>query len=153
MENGKIMSYKPFKQGIYSPINPQKYVGVQRPKYRSSYELKFFQWLDGNPNVVKWGSESIAIPYISPVDQRIHHYYPDNIIQIKEGEKLTNYIIEIKPSKQIVAPETKNRKSEKRLIFEQVQFAINMAKWKAAAEWCTKVGFKFQILTENELKI
>lgn len=147
------MAYREFQRGIYSPVNPTKYVGTSRPTYRSSYELKFFRWCDSNPNVVKWGSESIAIPYISPVDQRLHHYYPDNIIQIKEGDKVTNYIIEIKPAKQTIAPETQNRKSQKRLIFEQVQYAINVAKWKAAYEWCTKAGFKFQILTENELKI
>jgi len=145
--------YKQFQQGIYKPVNPTKYVGVTHPKYRSSYELKFFRWVDSNPNVVKWGSESISIPYISPVDNRIHHYYPDNLVQIREGEVVTNYIIEIKPSKQVAPPETKNRKNQKRMIFEQVQYAINTAKWSAAKQWCDKAGFKFIILTENELKI
>lgn len=147
------MAYRPFKQGIYKPVNSKKYVGVASPKYRSSYELKFFTWCDNNPNVLKWGSETISIPYMSPIDKRIHHYFPDNIVQIKEGEKITNYIIEIKPSKQIIPPEQSKRKSQKRMLFEQVQYAINSAKWIAAKQWCEKTGFKFLLITESELKI
>lgn len=147
------MKYRQFQQGIYKPINPTKYVGVSQPKYRSSYELKFFRWCDDNANVVKWGSESISIPYISPVDKRLHHYYPDNLVQIREGDKVTTYIVEIKPSKQVAPPQVKNRKSQQRVLFEQVQYAVNTAKWEAAQQWCKKVGFKFLILTEQELKI
>lgn len=145
--------YKRFQQGIYKPVNPTKYVGVSSPKYRSSYELKFFRWCDDNANVVKWGSESISIPYISPLDQRIHHYYPDNLVQIRESDKVTNYIVEIKPSKQISAPVVSNHKSQKRVLYEQVQYAVNIAKWTAATQWCAKAGFKFLLLTEQELKI
>jgi len=145
--------YKQFQQGIYKPINESKYVGVAHPKYRSSYELKFFRWCDNNVNVMKWGSESISIPYISPVDNRVHHYYPDNIVQIKEGESLVTYIIEIKPSKQVAPPQVKNRKSAERVLFEQVQYAVNTAKWEAARQWCEKMKFKFLILTEQDLKV
>jgi len=145
--------YKQFQQGIYNPINKNKYVGVNLPKYRSSYELKFFRFLDNNTNVIKWGSESIAIPYISPVDNRVHHYFPDNIVKIKEGNVITTYVIEIKPQKQTQPPSVKNRKSQKNVLFEQMQFAVNNAKWKAASEWCNKTGMKFQLITETELKI
>lgn len=145
--------YKQFQKGIYKPVNPTKYVGVSQPTYRSSYELKFFRWCDNNPNVVRWGSESISIPYISPLDRRIHHYFPDNIVQIKEGEIIKNYIVEIKPSKQTAPPDVNNRKSQKRVLFEQVQWAVNSAKWEAATQWCKKAGFIFLILTEQELKI
>jgi len=145
--------YKQFQQGIYKPVNATKYVGVSLPKYRSSYELKFFRWCDNNANVVKWGSESISIPYMSPVDNRVHHYYPDNIVQIREGDIVKNYIIEIKPSKQVAPPQVKNRKSQQRVLFEQVQYAVNTAKWEAAHQWCIKAGFTFLLLTEQELKI
>lgn len=145
--------YKQFQQGVYVPVNESKYVGVNHPKYRSSYELKFFRWCDTNANVIKWGSETISIPYVSPVDKRIHHYYPDNIVQIKEGDKVSSYIIEIKPSKQTRPPDVKNRKSAERVLFEQVQYAINIAKWEAAVQWCNKMNFKFQLLTEQDLKI
>jgi hypothetical protein len=145
--------YKQFKKGIYRPVNEHKYVGTSLPTYRSSYELKFFRWCDMNPKVFKWGSESIAIPYQSPVDGRVHHYYPDNIIKIKEGDKISTYLVEIKPLAQVKPPEPSNRKSQKRVIFEQVQWAVNTAKWKAAKQWCDNVGFKFQIITEQELKI
>jgi hypothetical protein len=30
------------------------------------------KYLDENPNVIEWKSEEIAIPDISPVDNRIH---------------------------------------------------------------------------------
>lgn len=146
-------TYKRFKQGSYNPIHPEKYVGNKPPVYRSSYELRFFTFLDKNPNVIKWGSESIAIPYISPADGRLHHYYPDNIVQIKENDKVINYIIEIKPLKQTNPPKDSGKRKPDKLLFEKIQFAINMAKWDAAKQWCDANQFKFQIITEQELSL
>ena len=51
-----------FKQGVYKPVN-NKYTGKSYPKYRSSWELKFFRWCDLNQNVVSWNSENVIIPY------------------------------------------------------------------------------------------
>ena len=97
-------NYKPYKQGLYTPINKEKYIGKGTPRYLSSWELKFFRWCDLNTNIIEWGSENIIIPYISPVDKRIHRYMVDNYVKIKEGNKITKYLIEIKPKKQTVAP-------------------------------------------------
>ncbi len=53
---------KRFNQGIYRPKNADKFIG-ETAIFRSGLELKFFRFCDNNPNVVKWGSENIVIPY------------------------------------------------------------------------------------------
>lgn len=143
--------YSKYKQGMYKPTNPKKYIGYGKPTYRSSWELKFFRWCDHNTRVVKWASESTIIPYISPVDKKAHRYFVDNTVHIQEGNKITKYIIEIKPRKQTVKPTVHGNKKESTLLYENMTYAVNMAKWEAAAKWCKKRGYKFQILTEKHL--
>ena len=75
-------------QGIFTPKNPQKYVGKHAPKYRSGWELTFMRFCDNNINVLKWGSENVIVPYISPLDGRVHKYYVDNFVVIKEGSQI-----------------------------------------------------------------
>jgi len=142
-----------FRQGIFKPKNPQKYVGKGMPVYRSGWELKFFRWCDDNDNVLEWASESVIIPYLNPIDQRVHRYYTDGIIAIKERDEIKRYLIEIKPSKQTLKPENSNRKKMSTKIYEATRYAQNMAKWDAAKKWCDKKGYKFLILTEKELGI
>ena len=98
-----IQRYKnsPYKQGVYKPVNRAKYIGIRSPEYRSSWELKFFQWCDKNPNVLEWGSESVVVPYKSPVDGKHHRYFVDNVVAIREGNEINRYLVEIKPLKQI----------------------------------------------------
>lgn len=141
-----------FKQGYYKPRNPQKYVGdVRKIRYMSSWELRLHQFLDNNPSILQWSSESIAIPYIKPTDKRKHYYYPDYWIkyQNKDGQTLQE-IIEVKPAVQTQLP-TARGKSRKQQIVESVQYAINIAKWSAAKQFCDKYGIRFRILTEQEL--
>ena len=140
---------KKWRQGIFTPKNLDKFIG-SKAVYRSGLELKFFRFCDDNPNVLEWGSENIIVPYISPLDNRAHRYYVDNYIAIKEGSEVVKYLVEIKPSKQTKPPTTKYRKRQ-HLIYEQKQYVINQAKWKAAKEFCRKKGFTFIILTEKEL--
>ena len=140
---------KKWRQGIFTPKNQDKFIG-SKAVYRSDLELKFFRFCDDNPNVLEWGSENIIVPYISPLDNRAHRYYVDNYIAIKEGTEVVKYLVEIKPSKQTKPPTTKYRKRQ-HLIYEQKQYVINQAKWKAAKEFCKKKGFTFIILTEKEL--
>lgn len=141
-----------FYQGIFTPTNPSKYIGKQKPVYRSGWELRFFRWVDSNPNVLEWASEAIIVPYISPVDGKAHRYYTDGVVVIKEKDQIVRYIIEIKPSSQLSLP-TPTKKHRKTLIYETRMFAINTAKWAAARKWCDQHGFKFLILTEKELGI
>ena len=140
---------KKWRQGIFTPKNQNKFIG-SKAVYRSGLELKFFRFCDDNPNILEWGSENIIVPYISPLDNRAHRYYVDNYIAIKEGSEVVKYLVEIKPSKQTKPPTTKYRKRQ-HLLYEQKQYVINQAKWKAAKEFCKKKGFTFIILTEKEL--
>lgn len=136
----------------YTPTHPEKYVGnVKNIVWRSSWEFEFNKFLDFNPNVLKWASEEIAIPYVKPTDKRIHRYYPDYWVQYKnKNGEIVQDLIEIKPKTQTQAP-TKGRKSKKTQLYESVTYAINVAKWAAATDFCKKYGMNFRLVTENEL--
>ena len=72
----------------YKPSNPEKYKGnYNNIICRSSWERKFCRWCDLNENVISWGSEEFFIPYVSPIDNKVHRYYPDFIIQVKESNE------------------------------------------------------------------
>lgn len=143
------MSSKKYRQGVFTPVNKGKFIGTTA-FYRSGLELKFMRFCDNNPNVIKWGSENVVIPYISPLDGRAHRYFVDNFVTIKEGNAVKHYLIEIKPSKQTQEPKTKYKNKE-HLIYEQSAWIVNQAKWVAAKEFCKKKGLDFLILTEKHL--
>lgn len=145
-----IQKNNKFRQGIFKPVNTNKFLGITAT-YRSGLELKFMRFCDNNPNVIKWGSENIVIPYISPLDNKVHRYYVDNFVVIREGNTITKYLIEIKPSKQTEPPSTKYKKKE-HILYEQVMYAKNQAKWAAARAFCKSKGMSFLIITEKDLK-
>ena len=153
MKKYKKYKQQPYKQGVYSPVNTDKYIGRGNPEYRSSWELKFFTWCDRNPNVLEWSSESIIVPYKSPVDGRYHRYYVDNAIALQEGDKVIRYLVEIKPYKQTLPPVQSKRKKKSTLLYESRTYAVNQSKWAAARKFATSKGMNFIILTENELNI
>ena len=144
------MSYK----GKFQPSYPRKYKGdPTNIIYRSLWERKFMMYCDLNENIIEWGSEEIALPYRSPLDNRIHRYFPDFYIKVKENNgSLKRYLIEIKPKKQTVEPKVQKRKT-KSYIYEVTEYAKNMAKWKAAEEFCKDRMWEFKVLTEDELGI
>mgnify|MGYP003644462012 CR=1 FL=1 len=147
-------SYRqPFKKGIYKPVHRDKYASSDLPTYRSSWELKFFQWCDKNTNVLEWTSESVVVPYRSPVDGKMHRYFVDNAVAIREGDCIKKYLIEIKPYKQTIPPVPSKRKKSSTILYEQATYAVNSAKWAAARKYAQKKGFEFIILTENELPL
>ena len=55
-----------FAKGKFQPKNSEKYIGLKTPTYRSSWEQTFMRLCDEHPNVAKWASESIKIPYRHP---------------------------------------------------------------------------------------
>ena len=129
---------KSFPQPIhYYPQNPDKYVGnIKNIVMRSSYESKFSRWCDTNPNVIKWGSESIFISYYSNIDKKIRRYFPDFFIIIKDKEgNQKKFIIEIKPLIQYIPPKRTKGKKEKVFLLELLTYQKNLDKWKAAAEY------------------
>jgi hypothetical protein len=142
--------YSKFKKGIYNPKNVEKYIGNSSPTFRSSYELKFFEMCDISPKIKKWGSETFAIPYISPFDNRKHLYYIDNFILMENGEK---YLVEIKPYRQTIPPKESKRKKETTILHEKYYYGLNMAKWEAAKAFAKTKNWQFIILTEKELGI
>ena len=144
------MAYK----GRYNPVNPKKYKGnPQNIIYRSLWERKFMVYCDTNDKVLEWGSEEIIIPYISPWDSKVHRYFPDFYIKVKQSNgNIKKFIIEVKPKKQTRPPKPVVRKT-KRWINEVRTFGINEAKWKHAKEWCKDNDMEFKILTEEELGI
>ena len=144
------MSYK----GKFQPSYPKKYKGdPTNIIYRSLWERKFMMYCDLNENIIEWGSEEIALPYRSPLDNRVHRYFPDFYIKVKENNgSLKRYLIEIKPKKQAVEPKVQKRKT-KSYIYEVTEYAKNMAKWKAAEEFCKDRMWEFKVLTEDELGI
>jgi hypothetical protein len=144
------MSYK----GKYQPSFPKKYKGdPTNIVYRSLWERTFMKYCDTNENILEWFSEEICVPYRSPIDNKIHRYFPDFYIKVKESNgSIKKYIIEIKPKKQTVEPQVQKRKT-KGYIYEVYEYAKNQAKWKAAEEWCADRGYEFKVLTEDDLGI
>lgn len=111
------------------------------------------KYCDHNSAIIEWGSETMIIPYKSPVDNRIHRYFVDFYVKIKDNkDKLTKYLIEIKPEKFTKPPDIPKRKT-KRFIQEVFNYGTNQAKWKAANEFCEDRGMKFLVLTEKDLGI
>ena len=139
----------------YKPEYPRKYKGDPNNIIcRSSWERKFCRWCDLNENILEWGSEEFCIPYRSPVDRRVHRYFPDFINKVREqtGE-VKRYVIEVKPKKQTRPPVQTTKKRTKTYINEVKTYAVNEAKWKAADEWCKDRLLEFKIITEDQLGI
>ena len=140
------MSYS----GWFKPKNPAKYKGdPNNIVYRSSWELRVMKWLDEHPNIIWWASEELPIPYVSPVDNKVHRYFPDFIAKVKQSGKETTMILEVKPYKQTQKPTQKRQ--TKRFLQEVVTYAVNQEKWRAADLFCKEHGWQFKILTEKEL--
>ncbi len=109
------------------------------------------KWCDTNSNILEWGSETIVIPYKSPVDNKFHRYFVDFYIKVRDKTgTIQRYLIEIKPEKFTKPPEIPKRKT-KQFIEEVFQYGVNEAKWKAAFEFCEDRKWKFMILTEKDL--
>ena len=135
-------------KGKFTPKNPEKYMGnPTNIIYRSSWELKMFTRLDVDPNITRWASEEFSIPYLSPIDNRLHRYFPDIYAENVNGDR---FVFEIKPHNQTQPPAQKARKT-KRYIAEVSTYLVNQAKWKSAEKFCADRGWSFQLVTEKHL--
>lgn len=145
-------------QGMFRARNPKKYKGdPTNIIYRSRWELKLMMHLDEHPDVLEWSSEEIIIPYRSPIDRKLHRYFPDFFVKKRDKNGVVeSLLIEVKPHAQTQQPtlmETRNRKPTRRYVKEVMTWGINSAKWKAAEEYCKDRKWKFVIMTEKELGI
>ncbi len=138
--------------GKFKPKNYKKYKGdPTRIYYRSLWERRFMVYCDNNPSIIEWGSEEIIIPYRSPVDKKIHRYFPDFYIKyVNRKGQAVREIIEVKPKSQCSPPPVPKRQTKK--FKEKVlTYIINQAKFKAAGEFCKDRKMGFRILTEDHL--
>ena len=100
---------------------------------------------DNHPNIFKWASENIKIPYQSPLDGKYHNYVPDFMIQYQDkyGKEHVE-VIEIKPRNQTTMESARTQG-------QKVQTALNAAKWVAAQEWCKRKGIRFKVINEDQI--
>ena len=135
-----------YAQGTFTPKNPQKYVGKHKPKYRSGWELTFMTFCDTHKSVTHWASESMSVPYRSPLDGKMHMYIPDFFVvyQNKFGKAIAE-VVEIKPKKQSLI-ESRTASARDRAVV-----AVNHAKWQAATAYCKMQGFSVRVITEDDL--
>lgn len=132
-----------YMQGRINPSSCKKLFPSQSGQpiiFRSSYERTFISWLESNPNVKAWGSECVGIKY-KYIDNKVHTYYPDFVVEMNNGDKI---LVEIKPYSQTIKPDSHNE-------YAMNMYMKNMCKWKAAKELCDRNGVKFQIITERTL--
>ena len=146
-----IMAYK----GKYKPENPKKYKGdPTNVVYRSLWERKFMRYCDLNENVNQWQSEEFWIPYKSPLDGKVHRYFPDFFVKYKDKDGTTRtVVIEIKPKKEVEMPEQNQKRKTKSWAYQVQNWVKNQAKWKAAKEYCDDRNYEFRIMTEVDLGV
>jgi len=143
-------------KGYFKPFNPQKYKGdPTNIVYRSSWELRVMSRFDTDPNILEWASEEFSVHYRSKSDGRVHRYFPDFRVKLKDKDgKVRTIIIEVKPLRQTlppVKPKVKNPKSDKRFFTECLEYAKNQSKWEAAKIYCKERGFEWLVMTEVEI--
>jgi hypothetical protein len=133
-------------RGKFKVNNPEKYVGVGDPTYRSSWEMTFMMFCDNNPAVQQWASESVKIPYQDPLTGKNTVYVPDFlIVYVDKDMKKHAELIEIKPKNQSML------ESVGKNPYNQAQYVKNMAKWQAAQAWCKRMGLRFRVVSEEDL--
>lgn len=99
--------------------------------YRSSWEMEYALWLDGNPDVASFGHETLIIEYVSNARTgRKRRYYPDFVVCYVDGRV---EVVEIKPAKRV-----HRARVQKKTI--------------AAGEWARVNGVTFRVITEVELR-
>jgi hypothetical protein len=131
--------------GRYKVKNPEKYEGDHtKVTYRSLWEKHAFRWADDNPDLAKWSSEEVIIPYLYEVDKRYHRYFMDLKLSYKNGK---TYLVEIKPEKETRIPAGDRR--TRRFISESMTYVKNINKWEAANVYAQDRGWKFVIWTEK----
>ena len=152
------------KQGYFNPKYPDKYIITEKSitkgkgiRYMSGWERLFFDFCDMNPNVLSWNSEGIPIPYISPLDNRQHTYYPDVYLEVKKSDgTLERTLVEIKPNAERFPPKEPKKKTEKNMMSfmkKMETFLVNQAKWEQAEEFCKLNNITWRIMDEYDLGI
>ena len=140
------MTIPKFARGKFAFKNKEKYVGLKTPTYRSGWEHAFMRLCDEHPNVYKWASESVRIPYRHPLTGKYTIYVPDFFIVYmdKEGRKHAE-LVEVKPKSQTTL------KNAGRSHAKRKQVVINTAKWEAANAYARQNKIRFRVVSEEQL--
>ena len=135
-----------FARGRYELKNPDKYIGIKTPMYRSSWEWHFMKMCDEHPAVAKWASESIKIPYRNPFTGKFTIYVPDFFLVYgdRNGKQHVE-LVEVKPANQTIKEKVGNSTSNK------AHYVLNQAKWQAARAYCKQKGMYFRIVNEGDI--
>lgn len=138
--------------GKYRPKNPDKYKGdINNIFWRSFWERKFMMFLDNHPDILRWNSEEIIIPYTNPMDGRRRRYFPDFWMEkLGLDGKIEQVIVEVKPFAQTQEPKPKT-KITRQYLTEVSTWGVNSAKWSAAQKFCEKKNMKFLLVTEKDM--
>lgn len=160
-KDGKQM----YQQGLFIPKNRDKVISLNREGglyYRSSYEKKFYNFLDLSTHVIKWNAEIVTIKYTVKeykddhmVDVE-HRYFPDIYYEIQfPSGNIKKFLGEIKPGKETGKPkplgDKYTHKQLKNYEYDAKMWQKNVAKWIAADEYCSRRGMEFKIITEDIL--
>lgn len=130
----------------FIPKFPDKYTGdLEKIFARSSWELTVMKYFDSRSDVLKWGSEEVIIPYLSPVDNAVHNYFPDFFVEYRDKNgDIKKEIVEVKPLHESDSKHAKSDRSKNALI-------VNEAKWKSASIFCEQRGLTFRVITEKSI--
>lgn len=111
--------------------------------------MKFF---DLNESVESWSSEEKSISYYDPVTRKNRRYFPDFIVRFrnKKGQVVTE-MIEVKPKKEVTGPPQNPKRRTKSWAQAVNTYITNLSKWKSAEKYCNERGWKFRIITEDDL--
>ena len=157
MSSNKSNWNSKYSQGVYTLINPQKYIGNPIDiKFRSSWEQAFCRYLDSNDKIIKWTSEQPVITY-TDLRNKSHRYFPDFYYEMLKNGNSDDYvrvIVEIKPKTELVPPIKPLNETAKAL--ENYEYAVRMhirnkLKWEAAVNYCKNNNMQFVIITEDIL--
>jgi len=135
------------QKGYFEPKNPKKLLSGKRIIFRSSWERKFMEMCDSHPNIIQWASEhpDTKIPYYNPVSHKHTIYVPDFFVVYKDKNgKNRVELVEVKPAAETYLKEAKSTR-------HKIALAVNVAKWKAAQEWCQRKGIKFRVITGYDI--
>lgn len=133
-------------KGRFIPINPAKYVGnPNNIFFRSSWELTVLKFFDKSNAVIRYASEEIVVPYVSPKDGKVHRYFPDFYVELINAQQvIEKWLVEVKPLK-----ETDHQFAK--TVYDKMAVAINEAKWNAAKKFCSMNGLQFKVITELDI--
>ena len=148
----KKRTFREFRQGIFKPLHSEKCLNKTPVVFRSNLELKLFKILDLNENIIKWSSEMVVIPYKKPgPEEKMARYFVDIYMEIKMGNDIKKFIVEIKPEKQTKPPSHTKKAKQSTILYANLEWAVNQAKWEQAKKWASSRNMEFLIITENNI--